>query len=390
MNKRAIIAMSGGVDSSVAAALMLEQGYECIGITLKLFDNGDILPPEDSRGAGTASPQGDCCAGAVSPHRDCCSRTAPPYRGCCSLADVNDARDVAYRLNMPHYVLNFSDVFTERVIRRFIETYEKGATPNPCIDCNRYIKFESLLLRARQLDFDYIVTGHYARIEKRDGRYLLKKALDPKKDQSYVLYAMTQEQLAHTQFPLGGMTKSRVRETALACGFVNAEKQDSQDICFVPDGNYGDFIEGYTGKHHEPGNIIDREGRVLGRHRGLIRYTIGQRRGLGLSFPVPMYVAAKSVAANTLTLGPEESLYAKTLIADNLNLIACERLDKPLRVMVKTRYLQQEQGALAEQLDADTLRLSFDEPQRALTPGQAAVLYQEDLVVGGGTITETG
>jgi tRNA-specific 2-thiouridylase len=367
MNKRAVIAMSGGVDSSVAAALLREAGYECIGITLKLFDNDDILLPEAS----------------------CCSGTASPHRGCCSLADINDARDVAYRLNMPHYVLNFSGDFKDQVIRRFVETYERGATPNPCIDCNRYIKFESLLRRAQQLDFYYIVTGHYARIEKQGERYLLKKALDSRKDQSYVLYAMTQEQLAHTQFPLGDMTKSQVREAALARGFVNAKKQDSQDICFVPDGDYGAFIEAYRGKGYEPGNIIDREGRVLGRHRGLIRYTIGQRRGLGLSFPVPMYVAAKSPAANTLTLGPEESLYTNTLTADHLNLIACERLDRPLRVTVKTRYLQKEQGALAEQLDGDTLRLSFDEPQRALTPGQAAVLYQGDVVVGGGTIRET-
>jgi tRNA-specific 2-thiouridylase len=357
MNRRAVIAMSGGVDSSVAAAIMLEQGYECIGITLKLFDTGDIPEPDTSR------------------------------RGCCALADINDARNVAYRLGMPHYVLNFSDDFKEQVIRPFVETYEGGGTPNPCIDCNRYIKFKSLLLRAKQLDFDYIVTGHYARVEKEGGRYLLKKALDPKKDQSYVLYAMTQEQLAHTRFPLGAMTKSQVRETALIRGFVNAEKRDSQDICFVPGGDYGDFIEGYRGRKSEPGNIIGPEGRVLGRHRGLIRYTLGQRRGLGLSFSVPMYVAAKSPGANTLTLGPEESLYAKTLTADQLNLIAYERLDRPIRVTVKTRYLQKEQWALAEQIGGSTLRLSFDEPQRAITPGQAAVLYEGDVVVGGGTIT---
>jgi tRNA-specific 2-thiouridylase len=363
MKEKAVIAMSGGVDSSVAAWLMKERGFDCIGVTLKLFSNNDI-------GAlGSSS----CTVGK---------------RGCCSLEDVKDAKAVAFALGMPHYVLNFSEDFKDQVIRRFIETYEAGETPNPCIDCNRYIKFEGLLRRAKQLDFEYLVTGHYARIEREGagGRFLLRKSLDTKKDQSYVLYAMTQEQLAHTQFPLGEMTKSQVREIALERGFINAKKQDSQDICFVPDGDYGRFIEEYTGKRCEEGNIIDRDGNILGRHRGLIRYTIGQRRGLGLSFPEPMYVSAKSTAANTLTLGPESSLYAKALLADRLNLISRPSLDRPLRVRVKTRYLQAEQWAVAEQLAPDRLRIEFDQGQRAITAGQAVVLYEEDLVVGGGTI----
>jgi tRNA-specific 2-thiouridylase len=359
MKGKALIAMSGGVDSSVAAWLMKKADYECVGVTLKLFTNEDI--GEESS----------------------CSS---PRRGCCSLADINDARNVAYRLDMPHYVLNFAGDFKEQVIRRFIETYEKGGTPNPCIDCNRYIKFERLLLRAKQLNFDAIVTGHYARVEKSGSRYLLKKPADTKKDQSYVLYCLTQEQLAHTWFPLGDLTKSQVRDLALAQGFVNARKRDSQDICFVPGGDYGGFIEHYTGKFYEEGAVVDREGRVLGKHRGLIRYTIGQRRGLGISSSTPLYVAAKSTAGNTLTLGPEDSLYAKALRADNINLISCAALKTPLRVTAKTRYLQAEQGAVAEQIGEDTLRVEFDKPQRAITEGQAVVLYDGDVVVGGGTI----
>jgi tRNA-specific 2-thiouridylase len=358
---KALIAMSGGVDSSVAAALMGDAGFECIGVTLKLFDNEDLAPP-----------------GGQGP--------LPGQSGCCSLGDINDAREVAFRLGMPHYVLNFAGEFKIQVIRRFIETYQSGATPNPCIDCNRYIKFTRLLERARELSFDRIVTGHYARIEKGGSRFLLKKGRDETKDQSYVLYTLTQDQLAHTLFPLGDLTKPRVREIARERGLINARKRDSQDICFAPNGDYAGFIEHYTGQSAPEGTILDGSGAFLGKHRGLIRYTIGQRRGLGLSFPQPLYVAAKSGADNTLTLGPEDALYAKSLSARDLNLIACERLDKPLRVRVKTRYLQREQGAVAEQTGEDAIRIDFDEPQRALTPGQAAVFYDGDTVIGGGTI----
>ncbi|MDR3146903.1 MAG: tRNA 2-thiouridine(34) synthase MnmA [Treponema sp.] len=355
MGHGAVIAMSGGVDSSVAAALMLRDGYDCIGVTLKLTD---------STGAG-------------------CSR-----RGCCSLADVNDARQAAYKLGLPHYVLNFTAVFRDEVIRRFVESYEAGHTPNPCIDCNRYIKFERLLYRARELDFDILATGHYARIEedRASGRFLLKKALDPTKDQSYVLYCLTQEQLRRTRFPLGGLRKARVREIAAELGFVNAEKPDSQDICFVSDGDYGSFMERWTGRSYPPGDIVDRTGQVLGKHRGIVRYTIGQRRGLGVAMNEPVYVTAKDLAANTLTLGPEADLYSRVLRAGDLNLIALPRLERPLRARVKTRYLQAEQWATVEQTGEDTLRVEFDEAQRAITPGQAAVIYDGDLVLGGGTI----
>jgi tRNA-specific 2-thiouridylase len=336
------------VDSSVAAYLVKQAGFDCVGLTMKLFDGAD--------------------------------------NRCCSLSDVNDARDVAYRLDIPYYVLNFTGEFEERVIRKFIETYKQGATPNPCIDCNRYLKFERLLLRAFQIEADYVATGHYARVEKSGERFLLKKALDARKDQSYVLYTLTQDQLAHTLFPLGTLTKDKARELALAQGFVNAKKRDSQDICFVPDGDYAAFIERYTGVQAAPGNIIDETGAVLGQHRGLIRYTIGQRRGLGLSFNEPRYVASKSVADNTLVLAREESLYTKTLVASDINLIACDKLDKPLRAQVKTRYLQAEQDALVEQLDDTHIRIEFDAPQRAITAGQAAVCYDDDTVICGGVI----
>jgi tRNA-specific 2-thiouridylase len=366
--EKAVIAMSGGVDSSAAAALMIQEGYDCIGVTLKLYTTEE----SGGDGAGTGG-------------------EAKAHRGCCSLADVNDARQVAHKLGMPHYVLNFTEAFRKEVIGRFIETYEKGGTPNPCIDCNRFIKFDLLLFRANQLDFDLLVTGHYAQVEKDpvSGRYLLKKSVDAKKDQSYVLYCLTQEQLARTRFPLGGLTKPEVRELAEAKGFINANKQDSQDICFVPDGDYGAFMERYTGKEYPEGDIVDLEGRIVGRHRGIVRYTLGQRRGLGVAMNDPVYVAAKDMARNTVTLGPEASLYTKALTATNINLIACERIDSPLRVRVKTRYLQQERPAAVEQTSPDEIRVTFDEPQRAVTPGQAAVLYDGGIVVGGGTIIST-
>jgi tRNA-specific 2-thiouridylase len=347
--QKIVIAMSGGVDSSVAAALLLEQGYECIGITLKLTKS-------ESR--------------------------------CCSLQDVNDAKAVAFHLGIPHYVLNFTEEFDKQVIHRFIETYEQGATPNPCIDCNRSIKFNLLLLRTRQIDCDYLATGHYARVEQDSvsGRFLLRKAVDPKKDQSYVLYCLTQQQLERARFPLGELSKQQVRKIAEDKKLTTSAKGESQDICFVPDGDYGNFIEAYTGKTWPPGDIIDLEGKVIGRHRGIIRYTIGQRRGLGVAANTPIYVAQKSVAHNTVTLGPDSSLYQKSLNAKDINLIACARIDKPLRVTVKTRYLQTEQPATAEQTGEDGLHIEFDSPQRAITPGQAAVLYDGDIVVGGGTI----
>jgi tRNA-specific 2-thiouridylase len=357
MNKKALIAMSGGVDSSVAAYLLKQRGFDCTGITMKLFENEDI-------GAGGE-------------------------KKCCSLEDVADARNVAYSMGISYYVCNFTREFREQVISRFIESYKNGATPNPCIDCNRYIKFEKLLCRAKQLDMDCIATGHYAGIEydAGSGRYLLKKAVDETKDQSYVLYAMTQEQLSYTLFPLGGLSKSEVRSIAKEQGFVNADKHDSQDICFVRDRNdYGDFIEQYTGKNYEEGDFLDTRGNILGRHKGLIRYTIGQRKGLGLSLNKPMYVCLKNTENNTVTLCEDDGLFSKSLDAADFNWIAFEKLNSPIRVKAKIRYNQKEQWATAAQTSPGTVHIEFDEPQRAIAKGQAAVLYDGDVVVGGGTI----
>ncbi|MCH5264320.1 MAG: tRNA 2-thiouridine(34) synthase MnmA [Lachnospiraceae bacterium] len=355
-SKKAIIAMSGGVDSSVAAFLMKEKGYECMGATMKLFYGEE---PESAN-----------------------------EHSCCSLSDVEDARSVAHALDIPFYVFNFSEQFEEKVIQRFVEAYENGRTPNPCIDCNRYLKFDKLFSRAKELDYDFVVTGHYAQIvyDEASGRYLLKKAVDDNKDQSYVLYSMTQEQLAHTLFPLGGMTKPEVRNIAESHRFVNARKHDSQDICFVQNGKYADFIEEYTGKSFPAGDFIDGDGQKLGDHKGVIRYTVGQRKGLGLSFPEPMYVSQVNPENNTVTLVPEPHLYSKTLIATDINLISVSRIEEPMRIKAKVRYRQPEQPATVTQIDEDTLRVDFDEPQRAITKGQAVVLYDGDTVVGGGTI----
>ena len=342
MAAKALVAMSGGVDSSVAAALMLESGCLCTGATLRLCDNGG--------------------------------------------ADLDDAKQAADKLGIPHRVLDFTAAFRDKVIQPFIETYEAGATPNPCVNCNRYIKFAFPLFRADVPDFDFFATGHYAQTERSGSRWLLKKAADLKKDQSYVLFSLDQETLARARFPLGGLSKSEVREIAASRGFVNAGKEESQDICFVPGGDYGAFMEQYAGKRYDEGDILDLAGNVIGRHKGHVRYTLGQRRGLGVAANEPVYVAAKDAARNTITLGPESSLYSKALIMDRINLIACERLEKPMRVKVRTRYLQQEHSALAVQTAADEIRVDFDEGQRALTPGQAAVLYDGDIVVGGGII----
>lgn len=359
MNKKALIAMSGGVDSSVAAYLMFREGYTCIGSTMKLYRNEEIgLKKENT---------------------------------CCSLNDITDARQVAFRLNMPYYIFNFTEDFEKYVIQRFIKTYEEGMTPNPCIDCNHYLKFGRFYRRAKEIGCDYVVTGHYARIEQDEnsGRYLLKKAVDKTKDQSYVLYTMTQDQLAHTKFPLGEFLKSKVRQIAADQGFLNARKHDSQDICFVPNGDYAAFIEQYLGRQYPQGEFTDRDGRVLGKHKGFIRYTIGQRKGLGISHPTPLYVCQKCRETNTVVLGENRDLYAKTLTADHINFISCDYLEKPKHLAVRIRYRQKEQPALVSQLDEFTVRVDFDEPQRAITPGQSAVFYDGDLVVGGGIIFQT-
>ena len=358
MDMRACVAMSGGVDSSVAAVLLLQQGYELSGVNLRMFHNEDL-------GQGRE-------------------------RTCCSLADAEDAALVARRLGFPFYVFDFSQVFRDTVIRNFVQEYQAGRTPNPCAECNRSVKFGALLQRARTLGCDYLATGHYARVEQdpSSGRYLLKRAADRSKDQTYFLYMLTQEQLAHTLFPLGCLCKTEVRQIAEAHDLVNARKHDSQDICFVPDGKYADFIERTVGSPAPAGPFLDREGRVLGQHKGLIRYTLGQHKGLGLSTEEPLYVLEKDAAANTIRLGPDSALWTRQLTAEQVNLISLPELIAPLRVTAKTRYSQRESAAVLEPLPGGQVRLTFDEPQRAITPGQAVVFYDGDVVVGGGIIRE--
>ena len=351
---RARIAMSGGVDSSVAAKLTTDMGYTCVGCMMKLYD----------------APEGTELTG----------------RTCCSLDDAEDARSVAFSLGMQFYVFNFCDDFKRDVIGRFVSEYQRGRTPNPCIDCNSYMKFDKLLRRAYELDCEKIVTGHYARIEERDGKYILKKAVDETKDQSYVLYRLTQEQLAHTLFPLGGMTKVETREIAEQCGFVNAKKRDSQDICFVPHGDYAKVLEELTGEICPEGDFIDRDGKPLGRHKGIIRYTIGQHKGLGGNFPDRMFVLGVDPEKNTVTLGTEEWLFSRELYVGEFNWISGEAPSGKIRCQAKVRYRHKEQPATAEALPDGRVKIVFDEPQRAITAGQSAVLYDGDIVLGGGII----
>lgn len=350
---KVLVAMSGGVDSSVAAKLLCDEGNVCIGCTMKLYSNED--------------------AGISKSHT------------CCSLDDVEDARSVAERLGMEYFVFNFSDDFHKKVIDKFIASYLAGITPNPCIDCNRYMKFDKLFSRAEVLGCDKIATGHYARIDFKDGKYRLLRAVDATKDQSYVLYSMNQYQLAHTVFPLGGLHKDEVRTIAAQGGFVNAEKPDSQDICFVPDGDYASIIELHTGKRAEPGDFVDRDGKVLGRHNGIIRYTPGQRKGLGISFEGRKYVICVTPEDNTVTLGDESELYSRYACISDVNFISGEDAAAPFDCGIKIRYRQPDMPAHIVPYRGHLIAF-FKEPQRAVTPGQAAVMYDGDVVLGGGTI----
>ena len=344
VQKTALIAMSGGVDSSVAAYLAQEANYACIGATMQL------LPCHD----------------------------------------VSDAKAVADRLGIPFHALDFQAEFRQEVMDRFVSDYESGLTPNPCVVCNQKLKFGHLLDAALQLGCDYVVSGHYAQIvyNPATDRWLLKKAADESKDQSYFLYGLTQEQLSRTLFPLGSLTKAQAREIAEAQGFLNAKKKDSQDICFIPDGDYMAFMCRHTGKKYAPGDFLDESGKVVGKHKGAVGYTLGQRKGLGLAMGQPVYVCGKDMARNTVTVGPNEALMHRALRAKDWFWHTIPELDAPLRVYAKARSRMTEQPATVYPEANGFARVEFDQPQRAITPGQAVVLYDGDTVIGGGTITE--
>lgn len=418
---KVLVAMSGGVDSSVTAYLLKKAGHECMGCTMKLYDANEI---------GSESDDSSNCV-------SCTSKT------CCSLSDVEDARSVALRLGMKYQVFNYKEAFKEHVIDPFVKSYLRAETPNPCIECNRHLKFGKLLTQAKILGFDDIATGHYARIEFEDGYYKLKKALDPSKDQSYVLYSLRQEQLAHIHFPLGAMTKSEARNIAEAQGFINAKKHDSQDICFVPDGDYSGMIERYLAVTHsgheatgaanvtagsdsaviarpqalQPGNFVDKNGNFIAKHKGIIHYTIGQRRGLGVPAASRLYVISVNPNTSEVVLGSNDDLFKREVRVKEFHWIKGDDIPAEFRCKAKIRYKHTEQpctvtyhggfanetsghdgfadeasgrGGFADEAsghgEGSYATIMFDEPQRAITPGQTAVLYDGDTVLGGGII----
>ncbi len=349
--------MSGGVDSSVAAALLKEEGYQVIGATMQIW-------PRNGNGSGA----------------------------CCGLDAIEDARRVAYKLGIPHYVMNFRDIFAEKVIADFCREYSLGRTPNPCIRCNQHIKFDALLHRAKELGADFIATGHHARIEMDEAknRCLLKKGVDPQKDQSYFLYTLTQEQISRSLFPIGHFSKDRVREIAREKGLPVAAKRESQEICFVPDDDYASFAEAYIPQAASPGPIRDRRGNIIGQHRGILHYTVGQRKGLGIASKEPSYVIAIEPESNAIVVGDRIAAYGDELIASNLNWISRDKPEQPMATKAKIRYRRQEAEAEVRPLGDDEVYVKFKEPQLAISPGQAIVFYDGDFIVGGGIIEKAG
>lgn len=357
MKQKVVVGMSGGVDSSVAAALLKDQGYDVIGVTMQIWPDLD-------------------------------DETAEREGGCCSLSAVSDARRVCDRLDIRYYVMNFKDIFEKKVIDYFVDEYLQGRTPNPCIVCNRYIKFDELLRRAMEIGADFVATGHYASVvfDEKRGRYLLKKSSDIRKDQTYALYSLTQRQLSHTLFPLSGYTKDRVRKIAEEKGLPVAHKPDSEEICFVKDNNYGRFIKERVPDKVKCGFFKDTKGNILGRNDGIVHYTIGQRKGLGITFGKPMFVVDIIPEENTVVLGEGDEVFSDTLIAGDLNFIPFEKLENEMEVTCKIRYTAKESPAIISPVEGGRIKVKFRSPVRAITPGQSAVFYKDDIVIGGGTI----
>ena len=355
-NKTVVVGMSGGVDSSVAALLLKEQGYNVIGVTMQIWKDEDRDVQEENA-------------------------------GCCGLSAVDDARRVAQSLGIPYYVMNFKQEFERDVIDYFVDSYKKGETPNPCIACNRKVKWESLLSRSMNIGADYIATGHYAKVvQLPNGRYALKQSKTIKKDQTYALYNLTQDQLAKTLMPVGDYEKEEIRELAEKINLRIANKPDSQDICFVPDGNYTEFLESYTGEKAKPGNFVDLEGKVIGQHNGISHYTVGQRKGLGLSLGKPAFVVKVDAELNQVVIGDNKDTFNFALRANQLNFMPFDQLEGEKLFMAKIRYSHKPALCKVRLVAEDTMEVIFQDAQRAITPGQAVVLYDEDMVVGGGTI----